>query len=621
MLGNSHLNRRLLVTLFLVLSLSSAALLTVVFSAYQLQLRDERATTSQEVNEVLQLALENAMLKRDLQGLQSILDNMARQDSISQVSIIKRNGEIRFSSNHDLLNQFIQTPMETLCPGCFGDFANAQVSVASITLDDGREVLRSVNPVLNRKECFECHGSVEDNQVNGILIVDYDGTSIKSKAMSGIGSLVFAGLIVILLTIITAWFYVQRNILQPVSELSDVSKRLSDGDLSARATESGQGELSQLGKTFNTMASNLESNLQTINKNKEYLQTLIDANPDGIRVIDKNFKIQKYNNAYSRMLGEENAQRQYCYASSHNRSTPCVPTLSSCPLHEVSKNGKAMKTVQTFHGENGNTFNTQVYSAPLNTQSGDTVIVQSIRDMRHDVKYSHEQRLASLGQLAAGVGHEILNPLTSIRLALQSTLNNLRDKSGSRDDSIEYLELVDGEIDRCIDVTNRLRKLAVLPDDHLQVVSINTSIEETASLLKFEAEQNEVTIELDLSSLNPRIYASESNIRTVVLNLIQNAYHAMPDGGTLSITSRLDSKKQQVTLSFTDNGVGIKDSDMPHIFDPFFSSRANGKGMGLGLSICLSIVNQHHGRILVHSKVAKSGSYRTTFKVVLPEAV
>ncbi len=78
------------------------------------------------------------------------------------------------------------------------------------------------------------------------------------------------------------------------------------------------------------------------------------------------------------------------------------------------------------------------------------MIVQSIRDMRHDVKYTHEQRLKALGQLAAGVGHKILNPLTSIRLALRSTLESLRTNSGSKESPIEYLELVDGEIDRCI---------------------------------------------------------------------------------------------------------------------------------------------------------------------------
>ncbi|MCB1756041.1 MAG: HAMP domain-containing protein [Gammaproteobacteria bacterium] len=620
--GNSSINKRLSLVLLLVLSISSVAFLSIVLNAYRIQLQKERGEASFEVSEVLRSALENAMLKRDLEGLQQIVDNMAKQSAITRVSILNRQGEIRFSSEHALIESEFPVPLDQLCEGCEGNFEHAQDKVSMARLSDGTKILRTVNPVSNRGECFACHGSVEVHPVNGILVVDYDASSIQSKAMTGMFGLSIAGIVVIAATVGSVWFYTKRQILTPVAQLSTVSAELASGNLSARAPDSGGDELAKLGKTINNMADSLQSSIKTIQKNEEYLQTLIDANPDGIRVIDSNYRIIKYNKAYEKLLGPNKASLPQCYASSHGRNKPCVPTLVTCPLHEIKNHGSgAIKTVQVFRNESGSPFETQVYSAPLYMQAehAELFIVQSIRDLRHDIQYSQEQRLSSLGQLAAGVGHEIMNPLTSIRLALQSTLNNLHSRPDSIDDSIEYLELVDGEIDRCIDVTNRLRKLSMLPDKHLQIIDVNNAIVETTSLLKFEAEQANVRVTLQLCPDTPRALASESDIRIVILNLVQNAYHAMPDGGNLTIKTLI--RDQQVNILFKDTGIGIDAADLPQIFNPFFSHRADGNhGMGLGLSICLSIIEQHHGQITVQSSADNEQATGTEFSVTLPLA-
>ncbi len=618
---SASLNKQLALVMILVLSISSFLFLIIVFSAYRIQLQKERAEASFEINEVLQSALENAMLKRDLDGLQQIVNRMAQQSSISRVSIINPQGEIRFTSQPELKGTHFSALSEAICLDCGTDFKKPENTTTAAKLENGREVIRSFNPVANREECTTCHGPIAVNPINGILIVDYDASSIKSKAMKGMGGLLLAGLCVIVLTLVVLWYYMRRQVLTPISRLSSVSSQLATGNLSARAPDEGVDELSILGKTINTMAVNLQASIRTVKKNEAYLQTLIDANPDGIRVIDSEYRIIKFNKAYREMLGTQKASMTYCYQSSHNRSSPCIPTLVSCPLHEIKKRKQAFKTMQVFYGSGGNTFETQVYSAPLAIGSDEdtTVIVQSIRDLRHDIKYSQEQRLSSLGQLAAGVGHEIMNPLTSIRLALQSTLTNLRNKPESVQDSLEYLELVDGEIDRCIDVTNRLRKLSALPDEHLQIVNINNAIEETASLLKYEAEQRDVDVDLILSDQMPRVIASESNIRTVVLNLIQNAYHAMPQGGCLSIGTEV--KNDRTYSYFEDTGIGISEKDIARIFDPFYSNRADGKhGMGLGLSICHSLVEQHSGEIRVESPLCSHSKKGTRFIVIFPLA-
>jgi signal transduction histidine kinase len=179
----------------------------------------------------------------------------------------------------------------------------------------------------------------------------------------------------------------------------------------------------------------------------------------------------------------------------------------------------------------------------------------------------------------------------------------------------EYLQMVDGEIDRCIDVTERLLKLGITPQATAQLVAVNPAVVETLSLLAWEAGEDKVSISTQLDIPPPRIMATDSELRAVVLNLAQNAIHAMPNGGTLKVSTRQDG--EQVEIVFEDTGVGITAEDAPHVFDPFFSHRADGQsGTGLGLSICRSIVEGYGGKIEFDSQPGRG----SRFVVRLPEA-
>jgi len=303
---------------------------------------------------------------------------------------------------------------------------------------------------------------------------------------------------------------------------------------------------------------------------------------------------------------------------SHHRDSPCPPTLITCPLYELGQDETTIKTMQDFTAADGTHERVQVFAAPLDIEvdgKKKRFVVESIRDLMRDIRFSQEQKLSALGQLAAGVGHEIRNPLSSIRLALQSSLRKLEENKLDPDQIEKYLHLVDGEIDRCIDITERLLKLSALPGEYLQVVDINKAVEETASLLRYDGEQRDISMSLDLSPSHPRVLAADSDIRMLVLNLIQNAHHAMLENGELKITTDIDNG--EVRISFVDNGVGISPKDKAHLFEPFFSHRADGiNGTGLGLTICQSIVQRYKGRIEVED-IRPQGA---AFSIVIPEA-
>jgi signal transduction histidine kinase len=175
---------------------------------------------------------------------------------------------------------------------------------------------------------------------------------------------------------------------------------------------------------------------------------------------------------------------------------------------------------------------------------------------------------------------------------------------------LEHLNLMDGEVDRCIQVTDRLLKLSTPPAELPELVSLEEIIPEVVSLLGAEAERVKTDIQLDLRG-SLRVIASDGDMRMLVLNLVQNAFHAMPEGGTLRISGRI--QEENILLQFQDTGVGIASSNLQRIFQPFWSRRADGvHGTGLGLPICREILRRHGGRITVSSKLDDGSSFMIT---------
>jgi signal transduction histidine kinase len=604
----------------------SLALIGLAAALYQHQLTQERSQASREVNHLLQAALENAMLKRDLPGLREIVTQMGQQTGVRGAMIIAPNGEIRFASDPAQLGQTFPLLRYGLCLDCPVQTPPVALST-QFTLDaQGREVMRSFNPVANKPACAGCHGSAAAHPINGILVVDYDAVPIRRQAILSAVSLAGMGGVLLLATLLGGAWFIHRYVLLPVARLADTSRALAAGHMESRSHLSGHDELADLGHTFDQMAESLQNLIRRTREQEAFLQALVDAIPDGIRVIDsENFRIVLDNQAYRDQIGLMPGQSHTgtpCHLSSFGQDTPCPPSMVFCPLHEIGKNNQPCKSLMNFSRAEGGERQVEVFAAPLRAQVEGVekrFIVESSRDLAKLLKFSQEQKLAEMARLATGVAHEIHNPLASIRLALHAMLRTTEEDSAqnSAQSSVirEYLHMVDGEIDRCINVTERLLKLGMTPQATAQLVAVNPAVEDTLSLLAWEAGEDKVAITTQLEIPTPRIFATDSELRAVVLNLAQNAIHAMPNGGTLCVSTRHDG--EQVEIVFEDTGVGITAEDAPHVFDPFFSHRADGQsGTGLGLSICRSIVDGYGGNIHFDSQPGRG----SRFVVRLPEA-
>lgn len=224
-------------------------------------------------------------------------------------------------------------------------------------------------------------------------------------------------------------------------------------------------------------------------------------------------------------------------------------------------------------------------------------------------------KLASVGELAAGIAHEINNPV-AIMVEEAGWIEDLLEEDGGCEDPAEVrraLKQIKNQGARCKQITHKLLSFARKTDPELRKVQLNELIDEVVALSEQRVKYSNVNLNLNLAQHLPEVYASPSEFEQVLLNLVNNALDAMTtDGGTLEITTRVDGG--QVVVDVADTGQGIPKANLARIFDPFFTTKPVGKGTGLGLSICYGIIRKMEGEISVNSAVGLG----TTFHVRLP---
>ena len=230
------------------------------------------------------------------------------------------------------------------------------------------------------------------------------------------------------------------------------------------------------------------------------------------------------------------------------------------------------------------------------------------------------EKLASVGLLAAGVAHELNNPLTGILTF--SHLLRKKMPEGSAD--AEDLDLVIRETKRCASIIKRLLDFAREKKPERKFVDLNQLVTETARIVERPAHVHDIEFELDLDPGLPQAWVDEDQIKQVVMNMVVNAQHAIAENGRITIRTRRcpaprrpepgSAPVDMVEIDIIDTGCGIPEKDLPRIFDPFFTTKEVGKGTGLGLSVSHGIVRAHRGLIEVESKVGQG----STFRVFLP---
>jgi two-component system, NtrC family, sensor kinase len=231
----------------------------------------------------------------------------------------------------------------------------------------------------------------------------------------------------------------------------------------------------------------------------------------------------------------------------------------------------------------------------------------------HEVEYAN--KMASIGRLSAGVAHEINNPLAIIdqKAGLIRDLFMLKKEYAADPKLMGLIDSVLRSVDRCAGITRRLLNFARRIDVNIRAVNLEEIIREVLAFLVKEAEYRSIDVKVDVPDDIPTIESDQGRLQEIFLNLINNAFAALSDGGQLSIAARKDGT-DRIAVSVTDNGHGISEKDLKRIFEPFFSTKTERGGTGLGLSITYGLVQEIGGNISVQSQVGKG----TSFIVELP---
>jgi two-component system, NtrC family, sensor kinase len=223
-------------------------------------------------------------------------------------------------------------------------------------------------------------------------------------------------------------------------------------------------------------------------------------------------------------------------------------------------------------------------------------------------------KLASIGRLAAGVAHEINNPLAIIneKAGLAKDLLSVH-KDGADERIIGLIDSIHGAVERCATITRRLLGFTRLGQGNIDQVELKTVVAEVLDFHHKEAEYRSITIDIDMDDDLPPFAVDRNKLQQIFLNLINNAFAAMSDGGYLLITSNRQ-EPNSVLITVTDDGHGIPERDLKQIFEPFFSTKTDNGGTGLGLFITYGLVQEMGGKIAVESEV----SMGTRFFITLP---
>jgi PAS domain S-box-containing protein len=338
-----------------------------------------------------------------------------------------------------------------------------------------------------------------------------------------------------------------------------------------------------------------------------------DAIVDPVAILDGAGRVVRANRGLAGVLGRQPAEligRQYlALLGSAAGADPIAVALADggARMGEARYSGVPV----TF----------QVTVSPLPEGRGGRGLVVMLKDITilkdQQERLLQASRLTDIGQLAAGVAHEINTPLASIALRAESLLRAAQDPRLQEIDSFRnfprYLKTIDEEIFRCKKIIGALLEFSRRRPPEVRDTDLNALAEKAADLVGHELKLKQISLALRLEPELPRIRADDDQLRQAMLALLMNAGDATPAGGRIEVETRR-SGEAAVTFSVSDTGTGIPRENLDRIFSPFFTTKPVGQGTGLGLALCHGIVTAHGGEIRVESEPDKG----SRFSLVLP---
>jgi PAS domain S-box-containing protein len=464
-----------------------------------------------------------------------------------------------------------------------------------------------VIPIRNRAECYVCHDA--RYKINGILILDYR-TDRLSEAMARDLRWLVAGTAAITLLLVGAIGVVIRvAVLRRLQRFETTAHRIASGDLAQRVPAGGSDTISWLAREFNTMADSVTGLVGEVRTQRERLETVINSIDDGIVVLDAQRHVIAANDSF---LLRAQHSREQVLGCQCREFTPGGCTVADCPTLACLTSGARQVRICERRSPEGGVVWEEVHASPILDSSGRLQqVVEVWRDISErraaEAHLAESHRLASVGTLASGFSHELNTPLGTVLACVEGILKDTDSPSVRESATIAREQLL-----RCRGITQHFLRMSRGQRSQGEVVDLAALIGAVARLIEPTAREHMVGVEMRTLPAGMLVRADEAELQHTLINLLLNAVQASPPGGRVTVEA---DACEQVRVRVIDNGCGIAPENRERIFEPFFSTRQGGTGLGLFLS--LNFVRRSGGDLHLTSEPGRG----STFEIVLPALV
>ena len=443
-----------------------------------------------------------------------------------------------------------------------------------------------------------------------------------TMALVSIAGFVF--LVAIVIAAVVSW-----AVTQPIRGLIKAAHKIREGDLGQRVIATTRDEIGDLVESFNQMSDELLKQHKVLDDRnrrirttqeqaaweRDKLRAIIDSMVEGVIFVDDTGKISLCNASAEQIWGKsaEELLGQPLVSCHPSGARPKVPEILSkaeknpgfALAHTMgSSKGNCLSTYSSVHGEDGRYLGLVLLSLDISER---VELEQDQKQLRDHL--FQQEKMVLVGQIAAGVAHELNTPLSTILLRTQ-----LVEQQAGKHSDLSDLKVIEGEARRCRRIIDSLLGFSRRSEGITSKTDLNSLIQESLSIVENDLRLKGIEIETNYTDNGTIVCVDHNQIQQVLLNLVSNAADAMPDGGQLLISTRLLSDEAYIEIKVTDNGCGIEEEVLNRVLDPFFTTKERGKGTGLGLAICQRIIEEHEGEIEIQSRPGRG----TTVSVRLP---
>jgi PAS domain S-box-containing protein len=575
-------------------------------------LLDSARTNALAEGELIRTALEHQMLDNDASLIAEMIDRFGKQARVEQLVLLDRNGVARYSSVPLTKGNDFQIGSPT-CQACHRDPPERRAS-SRVLETKGGTVLRTVIPIRNHEECHRCHDPSQ--RINGVLMLDYNAGEVRAAMtrdlrwmVGGTGALTFV--------IVGAIFMVVRvSVLRRVQRLESAARLLAQGHLERRVPVEGSDALAWLGREFNAMADSVSELVGEVRTQRERLETVINSIDDGIVVLDSERKIIAANDAF---LLRATASREQVLGCCCYQLEPGRCSLSDCPTLECLRSGTRQVRICERRIGNDKIVWEEIHASPVLDASGRLAqVVEVWRDISErraaEAKLADSHRLASVGVLASGFSHELNTPLATVLTCVEGILRETPDQQEHQINQTRIREnasIAREQILRCRAITQHFLRFSRGQRQGRGIVNLNETITAAQRLVEPTARAHSAHIEVQLPANTLHVRAGDAELQNLLINLLLNAIQASPRGGKVVISAQGNAG---VHVLVSDEGCGIPTEYRQKIFEPFFSLREGGTGLGLFLS--LNAARSWGGDILVESTPGKGSIFEIVFPAI-----